>query len=238
MALRQGVPQYPGMGRALFIPYFAGLAQPPLAFPAMALRQGRTIVPWDGPGAVHPIFCWLARSRRRLFRLWLCGKGIPQYPGDGHAVHPIFCWLAQPPLAFPTMALWQRGTPPVSRGWPGAVHPIFCWLAAAAGSSGYGFVAKAHHSIPGMGGRCSSHICWVGAAAAGFSPAMAVCGKARTSTRGWAGRCSSHILLVGAAAALFLLCGCVLALRLQGLHLTIGSKRPPLREPFSANALA
>jgi len=108
----------PGMGRALLFPYFVMSAQPPRAFPAMALRQGHTTVPrgWAGRCSSHILLGW--RSRRWLFRPWLCGKGTPQYPGDG----------------------------------PGAVHPIFCWVgAAAAGFSGQGFGAKAHHSTPGMG---------------------------------------------------------------------------------------
>ena len=67
----KGTPQYPGMGRALFIPYFAGLALPPLAFPAMAWRQGRTTVPRDGPGAVHPIFCWVGEPPLAFLLVWM-----------------------------------------------------------------------------------------------------------------------------------------------------------------------
>ena len=124
MALRQGVPQYPGMGRALFIPYFAGLAQPPLAFRPWLCGKGAPQYPgWAGRCSSHILLGW--RSRRRLFRPWLCGKGIPQYPGMGRALFiPYFAGLAQPPPAF----------------------------------SDHGFVAKAHHSIRGWAGRCSSHI--------------------------------------------------------------------------------
>ncbi len=226
------------MGRALFIPYFAGLAQPPLAFRPWLCGKGAPQYPgWAGRCSSHILLGW--RSRRRLFQPWLCGKGIPQYPGDGPgAVHPYFAGLAQPPRLFRPW-LCGKGTPQY-RGWAGrcSSHILLGWRSRRWLFRPW-LCGKGTPQYPGDGpGAVHPYFCWVGAAAAGF-PAMALRQGRTTVPRGM-GRALFIPYFAGLAQpplafAVWMRPGSSLAGAAPNYWQT---KRPPLREPFQPNALA